>query len=112
QRLIRRGARLADRLAAELIVLYVGFYPLSGQEEKALSNILALAETIEAKVVRLHDFNPAAAIARFANENGITMILLGETRHLRLHSLFVKPILDAVLQGTKDIDVVTVATNE
>ncbi|HBN08949.1 MAG TPA: hypothetical protein DD435_09965, partial [Cyanobacteria bacterium UBA8530] len=112
QRLIRRGARLADRLSAELIVLYVDFLPLSETEEKELGKNLALAETIEAKVVRLKGFNAALEISRFASEKGITMVLLGESHRSRFFSLFNKPMLNAILDETKDIDVVIVATNE
>lgn len=112
QRLIRRGARLAARLDAELIVLYIETRPFSAKERRELSQNLALAESLESKIVKLQDPDVGTAIARFANEHHITIILLGETRHSRVHAFLHKPILDTILEETRNIDVVIVATHE
>lgn len=112
QRLLRRGARLADRLGAELLVVSVETEPLPANEEKALQQNISLAETLEASVTRLQSPSVAPAIARFAQEHLVTAIVLGESRRSRLLSLFGPSLLDALLHATQNIDVIIVATQE
>lgn len=112
QRLIRRGTRLADRLGADRIVIYVGDAPLNAEQAATLAQNIGLAESLEAEVVKLQAIDAASAIARFASEHQITMIMLGETRRTRLNALVRKPILDVLLEKTTNIDVVIVASNE
>lgn len=111
-RLIRRGIRMADRLNAETTVLYVENHGLSSQEKRALDQAISLAESLEAHVAHLKDQEPGEAIARYAHDHRITMIMLGESRRPRWQSLWRKPILETVLHETQNIDVVLVATHE
>lgn len=111
QRIIRRAARLADRLNGRLMVLHVEHRPLSDDERKALAQNIELAESFEAEVVTMRHPEPAEAIARFAANHQATMILLGETRNSRLSALMKKPMLDVLLERTSNIDVVIVATH-
>lgn len=112
QRLIRRGSRLADRLNAELSVIFVEQRPQTAEEEKILAQNFALAETLEAETTRIRGLDVGQAIARYATEHQITLILLGESRRSRLAALVRPPILDTILHATNDIDVVTVASQE
>ncbi|HEY9898394.1 MAG TPA: universal stress protein [Pantanalinema sp.] len=112
QRLVRRGARLADRLNAELSVLFVEDHRPTQEEEKILAQNFSLAETLEAETARIRGLDVGQAIARYAAEHQITLILLGESRRSRVTALFRSPILDAILHATSDIDVVTVASQE
>lgn len=112
QRLIRRGSRLADRFNAELQVLFVEDRKLSEEEEKVLAQNFALAETLEAETSRVRGLDIGQAIARFATEHQITLILLGESRRSRVAALFKLPILDTILHATRDIDVVIVASQD
>ncbi len=112
QRLIRRGIRIADRLNAGTYVLYVEDRKLSSPEQRALAQGIALAESLEAQVDRVARADPGEAIARYAKEHRITMILMGESRRPRWQVLWRKPILETVLHETSNIDVVLVATHE
>ena len=112
QRLIRRGARLADRLSAKLIAIFVENGPLKPEAASAMEQNIELAESLEAEVVKLPSPDVAGAIARFANENQITIIMLGESHRPRLNALVRKPIMDLLLHQTTNIDIVTVASNE
>ncbi|MBO9539257.1 universal stress protein [bacterium] len=112
QRLIRRGARLADRLNAELSVLFVEDRKPTEDEERILAQNFSLAETLEAESARIQAPDVGEAIARFATEHQITLILLGESRRSRFGALFKPPILDTILHATHDIDVVIVASQE
>ena len=53
----------------------------------------------------------AEAIATYATQNKITMILLGETHRPRLSLVFRKSIFELILDKTANIDLVTVATH-
>ncbi len=112
QRLIRRGIRIAVRLNAETYVLYVEERKLTPAEERDLAQGIALAESLEAQVDRVTFSDPGEAIAHYAQDHRITMILLGESRRPRWQSLWRKPILETVLHQTTNIDVVLVATHE
>ncbi|MNY13074.1 Sensor protein KdpD [compost metagenome] len=112
QRLIRRGARLADRLNAELSVLFVEDRKPTEEEERILAQNFSLAETLEAETARLQAPDVGEAIARFATKHQITLILLGESRRSPLRAIFKPPILDTILHATQDIDVVIVASQE
>ncbi|HEY9720688.1 MAG TPA: universal stress protein [Oscillatoriaceae cyanobacterium] len=111
QRIIRRGARLAARLSAELLVLHVETHSPSAAEERSLAASIELAESLEAEVVRLKHDDAAEAIARYATENKCTMILLGETHRPRVSLVFKKSIFELILDKTSNIDLVTVATH-
>jgi two-component system sensor histidine kinase KdpD len=111
QKVIRRAARLADRLNGRLIVLHVEARPLSAHERQALERNVALAESLEAEVVHLRHPAPEEAIARYATNHHATIIVLGETRRTRWSAIFKQPIVDALLEKTTNIDVVIVATH-
>lgn len=111
QRIIRRGARLAGRLNGRMIVLFVESQPLSEDERRAIAQCTELAESFEAEVVKLRHPEPGEAIARYATQHNISMVLLGETRKTRLSLLFRKSIFEEILERTTNIDIVTVATH-
>ncbi len=111
QRIIRRGARLAGRLNGRMIVIFVETSPQADEERRAIAQCIELAESFEAEVVKLRHPEPAEAIARYATNNNISMILLGETRKSRLSLIFRKSIFEEILERTTNIDIVTVATH-
>jgi two-component system sensor histidine kinase KdpD len=111
QSLIRRGARLADRLNGELVVLHVEDRPLRDAERKALERHFALAESLEAQVLRLRHPDPGEAIARHASTTNVSMVLLGRTRRSAWRGLVEKSVTEQVLDRTRNIDVVTVAAH-
>lgn len=112
QRIIRRGARLAGRLNGELIVLHVEQRPLRPEEARALARNLELAESLEAQVVQLRHPEAGEAIARYASANNVTVVLLGETHRPAWRGLFQQAVAEVVLERTKNIDIVTVATHQ
>lgn len=111
ERVIRRGARLADRINAELVIVYVETRPLVEDEARALTRLMELAETFDAPIVRLKHPEAANAIARYATEHKITMIVMGETRKARWKMLMQPSVFEALLDKTANIDIVTVATH-
>ncbi|MDB5099586.1 MAG: translation initiation factor [Cyanobacteria bacterium RYN_339] len=111
ERVLRRGARLADRLNAELFVVHVEHHPLDAEEDKALARILELAETFDAQVTRRRHPETGAALARFAVECKATIVVMGESRQPRWKLIFTPGLAEAILDKTSNIDIVTVATH-
>ncbi len=101
--IVRAAFRLSSELNAELIAVHV----VSDQdkrftdEEKAwLQKAIAVAESLKVKIVELRGNDISAEMARFANENNITKILIGKPlRHGNI-----RPI-DRLLLLTSGIDV-------
>ena len=77
---IRRAARLARAVSAELIALYVeDSETQTDMQEKAVHEHLALAERNGAIITTIYGDDPATAIAQYARVSGITKIVLGKS---------------------------------
>lgn len=111
QRLVRRGARLADRLNGKLLVAHVEARPLAEAERAALEATFELAESLDAEIVKLRHPDPAEALARYALAGQITIMVLGETRLPRWKLIFGKTIFQELLDRTSAIDIVTVGAH-
>jgi two-component system sensor histidine kinase KdpD len=110
QHLIRRGAHLAERLKARLIVLHV-VRPTQGLDsqrtrgQQEVQKAMQLARELGATVVTREADNVGGAIATFAREVDGTQIVLGESYRSWLRELLRGSITREVLRGTKDVDV-------
>lgn len=112
QHLIRRAWRQADRRHAELLAVFVETpaWARSGPEERrALEENLRFAEDLGAAVLRVAGQDVAKALARVANEKNISSIVLGHSRHGRLHEFLRGSIASNVLRLVRDLDVHVVA---
>lgn len=111
-RLIRRGVRRAQRLKAELYVVYVRRHQLTVEQEKILAAHVQLARQLEAKVAELRGERVAEAILAYAREHHITEIIMGKSRRSRWQELREGSVITQVLRGAGSIDVMVVAPNE
>jgi two-component system sensor histidine kinase KdpD len=109
--LIRRGYRLAKMLKADLFVLHV-----YNDEElrdhknlKKLDEISMLCNKLEAKFYMVKSNDPAKAIIKFAEENAITQIVVGQSVRRRIDEIIRGSIVRRIMKGTKFIDVLVVA---
>lgn len=113
-RLVRRGARLAEALDAEWIALSVepvvagGF---SDDDREAVADTLRLAESLGARAVTLAGDNVADAIATFVEANNITRLVVGQprTRSLLRRIWRSQSMLDALVQRVANADVLVVS---
>lgn len=84
RRLIHRGAELARRHDAALLVLAVsgsGFNLVTNPEvSQALNDLYRLSGEVGAEMTMLHDTNAHHAICDFAKKRGVTRIVLGESK--------------------------------
>lgn len=84
QRLIHRGAELAARHGAQLLVLAVsgsGFNLLTNPEvSQSLNDLYRLSGQVGAEMTMLHDTDAHRAICDFARQRGATRLVLGESK--------------------------------
>jgi two-component system sensor histidine kinase KdpD len=111
--LIRRGARLADRVHGRLYVVYVAADPeLASLEPEARGIVrqhLNLAKSLKAEVVMLQGKDVARELAQFAREHQVTQIFLGRSSHSRWHERLRGSIINEVVRLAHGIDVHIVA---
>lgn len=82
QRLIHRGAELAQQYGGELLVLSVsgsGFNLLTNPEvSQSLNDLYRLSGEVGAEMTMLHDSDAHHAICDFVKKRGVTRLVLGE----------------------------------
>lgn len=109
--LIRRGYRISKMLRSPLYILYVRKQDISGDcnKVKKLTDLSQLCKKLEAefKVVTAKD--PAGPIIKFAKENAITQIIIGQSARTRWHEILRGSIVRKIMRGTKYVDVLVVA---
>ncbi len=80
QYLIARGARMADRISAELFVVYVDIGADESPENKrSLAENIRFAEHLGAKIVMVKGKNVAQEMAKIVREKRITQVILGRS---------------------------------
>lgn len=105
QRLIHRGAELAQQLGGMLLVLSVsgsGFNLLTNPEVcQSLNDLYCLSGQFGAEMTMLHDADAHKAICQFARERGVTRLVLGEGK---ADDGFVERLMQALPQVTFSIE--------
>ncbi len=112
QRLVRRGWRSAQRLGAELELLWVKppGRDASEEEERSLKALRQLASVLGAKVLVEESDDLAGAVADVARRHGTTYILMGRPKHLRGGlSRWRTPLLQRLLDLLPGVDIRLVA---
>lgn len=80
QYLIARAARMAQRIDAELSVVYVDIgTDESPENQRTLNQNIAFAQNLGAKIIRTQGDNVAAAVADVVRENHITQVVFGRS---------------------------------
>jgi two-component system, OmpR family, sensor histidine kinase KdpD len=86
--LIRRAARMASRLKADLDVVHVAASDATRPADRpAIGKLRELATDVGARWHEIQDDDPARAIARFAQEHQITQIVIGSSQRSRWQQL-------------------------
>jgi two-component system, OmpR family, sensor histidine kinase KdpD len=80
QYLIARAGRMAQRIDAELYVIYVDVgADEDAQDQRSLAQNLRFAENLKAKVIKTKGQNVAQEVARLVRENHITQVVFGRS---------------------------------
>ncbi|MCL4401663.1 MAG: universal stress protein [Acidobacteria bacterium] len=104
-RMIASGKRNADRLHAELYVVYVEQAELTDSDRVTLARNLSLASEAGARVEVLPRGDPIAAILNFARERGITQIFIGHTQRRGWWTRLLGGPVDRLIRRAEGMDV-------
>ena len=86
--LLRRAARIASRVKADLDVVHVAVGDaLRPGDQRPLERLRQLATDVDARWHEVQDDHPAQAIVEFAREHQITQIVIGSSQRSRWQEL-------------------------
>jgi two-component system, OmpR family, sensor histidine kinase KdpD len=114
-RLLRKGARLADRLGAPWFAVYIQTpgertEKVDAASQRRLSDALTLARQLGAVPFEFKGPDLPTAVAAFVKEYGITHIVLGRSRRPWYRRLFGRSPLDRLLHAVPGVDIVVADT--
>jgi two-component system sensor histidine kinase KdpD len=115
QNLIRRGWRMANRYHTELLAAFVEtprWGSTTPEQKRGLEENLRFAEDLGAEPIRLHGADVAGALMQVAHERNVGSIVIGHSRHGRLHELLRGSVVQNLLRMAGDVDVHVVADRE
>ncbi len=106
-RVIRTGARIAGRLGARWYAVYVETPQerpgrIRPEDDDALRQNIALAESLGATVVRVKADRPAEGLIAFAQREGITHVIFGQSARSRWELLWRGSTIDKFLRSVRD----------
>ncbi len=116
-RVIRTGARIAGRLGARWYAVYVETpRETPGRirygDADALQENIRLAESLGATVVRVRAERPADGLIAFAQREGVTHVIFGQTARSRVETLWRGSTLDRFLGAVPDAAIQVVPFGE
>jgi two-component system sensor histidine kinase KdpD len=106
-RVLRTGARIAGRLNAKWYAVYVET-PLEKpgrigtDDSAALHQNITLAESLGATVVKVHAERPSEGLIAFAQREGITHVIFGQSARTRWETLWRGSTIDRFLAAVGD----------
>ena len=116
-RVVRTGARIAGRLGARWYAVYVETprespARITAHDADALLENIRLAESLGATVVRVKAERPAEGLIAFAQREGVTHVIFGQSARTRWELLWRGSTLDRFLGAVPDAAVQVVPLNE
>jgi two-component system sensor histidine kinase KdpD len=116
-RVIRAGARIAGRLGAKWYAVYVETPrerpgQINPRDADALQQNIRLAENLGATVVRVKADRPSDGLIAFAQREGVTHVIFGQSARTRWELLWRGSTLDRFLGEVPDAAVQVVPLNE
>lgn len=106
-RVLRTGARIAGRLNAKWYAVYVETPPekpgrIATDDSEALHQNITLAESLGATVVKVHAERPSEGLIAFAQREGITHVIFGQSARTRWEILWRGSTIDRFLAAVRD----------
>jgi two-component system sensor histidine kinase KdpD len=111
-RLVRAARRLAERLRAEWVVVYVetpAELRLPKESRDRVWQTLRLAERLGAETVTLDGQRPAEEILRYARRRNVSKIVVGKPAHPRWKDVLFGSVRDELERESGEIDVYVIA---
>ena len=116
-RVVRSGARIAGLLGATWYAVYVETPQerpgkIQPHDSDALRQNIQLAESLGATVVRVKADRPAEGLIAFAQREGITHVIFGQSARSRWELLWRGSTIDKFLSAVRDAAVQVVPLDE
>lgn len=113
EQMLRKGARLADRLNAPWYAVYIqtpqeDLSRIDAATQRQISNTLTLVQQLGGVPMTFKGGDVVSTIAAFAKEYGITHIVLGRTRRPWYRRWLGPSLLDRLLLAIPEADVLVV----
>src|SRR5436190_2630418 len=111
-RLVRAAKRMADRLGAEWIAAYVetpDHLRLPAETRDVVVHTLQLAEQLGATTVTLTGARMSDEILALAQARNVTKIVVGKPTRTRWQRLVLGSIVEAIVEGSGEIDVYVIS---
>jgi two-component system sensor histidine kinase KdpD len=115
--IVRKASRIAGRLNTDWYCVYVQTPAESAQRidtavQRQLVENIQLAQSLGAEVRKLEGDDVAAALCQFAVANGVTLIVVGQSRRSWWHRLRHGSVIDKLLANDEGLDVLVVSFDE
>jgi two-component system sensor histidine kinase KdpD len=111
-RLVRAAKRMADQLGAEWIAAFVetpAMLRLPPEARDSVAQTLRLAELLGAQTITLSGETMSEAILVYAGDRNVTKIVVGKPTRTLWQRVLLGSIVDALVQGSGDIDVYVIS---
>lgn len=112
--LLRKASRIAGRLNSDWYCVYVQTPEErpdridSAVQRKLVSNI-QLAQSMGAEVVKLEGENVATALSKFAAANGVTLLIVGQSKQSGLRHMLRGSLVKQLVNNQQGLDVLVVS---
>lgn len=110
KKLIRRGARIANRYKCEWYVVTVNSTRLiyghdSEEDKKMLESHAQLAEQLGADMVELTGRSVSETLAEYANEKHITQIIMGQSSRTKVETFFRGSTINKLIKMVHNVEI-------
>ncbi len=115
--LLRKASRIAGQLNSDWFCLHVQTPDeradrIDAAVQRRLVENIQLAQSMGAEFVKLESPDVAGAIARFAEERGVTLVIVGQSRRGRWHQLLFGSVIEHLIRGRRGLDVLVVSLDD
>lgn len=110
-RLLRRGWRIAQRLHADIVAVYVPQGKVTLEQQKVLESDFALASRLGVRIERTEGQGIAQALASYARAHQVSQIVIGHSGRTRLQEMVQGSIINDLIRLVRGIDVLIVANS-
>jgi two-component system sensor histidine kinase KdpD len=113
EQLLRRAARLADRLGAPWYAVYIQtpseeLHRIDAATQRRISNTLTLTQQMGGTPMTFKGSDVVSTAAAFATEYGITHIVIGRTQRPWYSRLLGQSVLEGLVAALPHVDVIVV----
>ena len=110
-RLLRRGWRIAQRLQADIVAVYVPQGKVTLEQQKVLESDFALASRLGVRIERTEGLGIAQSLADYARVHQVSQIVIGHSGRTRLKEIVQGSIINDLIRLVRGIDVLVVANS-